>query len=201
LTPKLKRVTDLMRERTDVRIRNLDMKHYDRDVAIIKDLYAKAWEENWGAVPLTDEEIDQLAGELKQVVESEYILFAEKKKTDDTIETVGFTLTIPDINQAFRAGKQIPRGVLNLPTAITNLMTQKKAIDTVRIILLGVTKQYHGRGIDALLYRETLERAQKNGIRYGEASWVLEDNMAMNKAAEAMSGEAYKRYRVYEKSL
>lgn len=201
LTPKLKRVTDAMRERTDVRIRNLDMKHYDRDVALIKELYARAWEENWGAVPLTDEEIDQLAGELKQIVEPDFILFAEKKRTDDTIETIGFTLTLPDINQAFRAGKQIPRGVLNLPAAITNLMTNKKAIDTVRIILLGVIKQYHGRGIDALLYRETLERAQKNGIRYGEASWVLEDNVSMNRAAQAMQAEAYKRYRVYEKEL
>lgn len=201
LSPKLKRVTDLMRQRSDVKIRSLDMKHFNEEVNLIKELYAKGWEENWGAVPLTDDEITMLAGELKQIIEPDYVLFAEKVKADGKKETIGFTLTIPDINQAFRAGKEIPKGVLNLPTAITNLMTKKSAIDTLRIILLGVMPDYRGRGIDALLYRETLERAQKNGIKYGEASWILEDNAAMSRAAEVMQGKAYKRYRVYQKEI
>lgn len=201
LSPKLKRVTDLMRQRGDIRIRSLDMKRFNEEVNLIKELYAKGWEENWGAVPLNDDEITMLAGELKQIIEPDYVLFAEKTKADGTKETVGFTLTIPDINQAFRAGKEIPKGVLNLPTAITNLMTKKSAIDTLRIILLGVMPEYRGRGIDALLYRETLERAQKNGIKYGEASWILEDNAAMSRAAEVMQGKAYKRYRVYQKAI
>jgi len=137
LTPKLKRVTDLMRQRGDVRIRSLDMKRFNEEVNLIKELYAKGWEENWGAVPLTDDEIGMLAGELKQIIEPDYVLFAEKNRGGKT-ETIGFTLTIPDINQAFRAGKEIPKGVLNLPTAITNLMTKKRAIETLRIKLLGV---------------------------------------------------------------
>jgi 8-amino-7-oxononanoate synthase len=201
LTPKLKRVTDMMRERGGITIRNLDMKNFDRDVKLIKELYARGWEDNWGAVPLDDAEIDMLAGELKQVIEPEYVLFAEKKKADGKTETIGFTLTLPDINQAFKAGKPIPKGMTNLPTAIMNLMSNKKAIDTLRIILLGVMPEYHGRGVDALLYRETLERAQKNGMKFGEASWVLESNTAMTRAAQAMQGEAYKRYRVFEKTL
>ena len=201
LTPKLRRVTDLMRERGGVTIRNLDMKNFERDVNLIKDLYARGWEDNWGAVPLDDAEIDMLASELKQIIEPEYVLFAEKKKPDGTIDTIGFTLTLPDINQAFKAGKTIPKGALNLPTAIMNLMSNKKAIDTLRIVLLGVMPEYHGRGIDALLYRETLERAQRNGMKFGEASWVLENNTAMSRAAETMQGEAYKRYRVFEKSI
>ncbi|MEI8134061.1 MAG: aminotransferase class I/II-fold pyridoxal phosphate-dependent enzyme [bacterium] len=201
LTPKLKRVTDMMRERGGISIRNLDMKHFDRDVKLIKELYARGWENNWGAVPLDDAEIDLLAGELKQVIEPEYVLFAEKKKADGSVDTIGFTLTLPDINQSFLAGSKIPKGTLNLPVAIKNLMSNKKAIDTLRIILLGVMPEYHGRGVDALLYRETLERAQKNGIKFGEASWVLENNTAMTRAAEAMQGTAYKRYRVFEKNI
>ena len=37
--------------------------------------------------------------------------------------------------------------------------------------------------------------------KFGEASWVLEDNAMMSRAAQVMNGEPYKRYRVYEKSL
>jgi 8-amino-7-oxononanoate synthase len=200
LTPKLKRVTDLMRERGGITIRNLDMKNFDRDVKLIKELYARGWEDNWGAVPLDDSEIDMLAGELKQVIEPEYVLFAEKQK-DGKTETIGFTLTLPDINQAFKAGNPIPKGTMNLPKAIMNLMTHKNKIDSLRIILLGVMPEYHGRGVDALLYRETLERAQKNGMKFGEASWVLENNLPMSRAAEAMQADPYKRYRVFEKTI
>ncbi|HET9135511.1 MAG TPA: aminotransferase class I/II-fold pyridoxal phosphate-dependent enzyme [Candidatus Kapabacteria bacterium] len=201
LTPKLKRVTDVLRERGGFTVRSLDMKHFDRDVNIIKDLYAKGWEENWGAVPLNDEEINMLAGELKQVIEPNYVLFAEKKMPDGKNEVVGFTLTLPDINQAFLAGSPIPKGALNLPVAIKNLMTNSKAIKGVRIILLGVLPQYHGRGVDALMYRETLEQATNDGKDWGEASWVLEDNDAMNRAAKAMDADAYKRYRIFEKNI
>jgi GNAT superfamily N-acetyltransferase len=201
LTPKLERVTNMIRERGGFSVRSLNMKRFDDDVNLIKELYAKAWEDNWGAVPLTNEEINMLAAELKQIIEPEYVLFAEKQHADGSNETIGFSLTIPDINQAFRAGKQIPKGPLNLPTAITNLMTKKSAITQLRIILLGVTSQYRGRGVDALLYRETLEKAKKNGIKTGEASWVLEDNDAMNRAAEMMNGRISKRYRVYQKEV
>jgi hypothetical protein len=52
-----------------------------------------------------------------------------------------------------------------------------------------------------MLYRETIERAEKKGYKFGEASWILEDNDPMNRACEMMNGERYKTYRVYEKQL
>ncbi len=201
LTPKLKRVTDMLRERGGYSVRSLDMKHFDRDVNLIKELYAKGWQDNWGAVPLNDAEIEMLASELKQVIEPSFVLFVEKAQPNGKKETIGFALTLPDINQAFMAGSEIPKGIMNLPTAIKNLMTHTKSITGVRIILLGVLPQYHGRGVDALMYRETLERAQADGKSWGEASWVLEDNDGMNRAAAAMDGVAYKRYRVFEKTI
>ena len=40
-----------------------------------------------------------------------------------------------------------------------------------------------------------------HGYTEGEASWILEDNMMMNRAAEMMNGEIYKRYRLYQKTI
>ena len=201
MTSKLARVTDLIKQRSNVHIRTIDMKRFDAEVDLIRDLYGRGWEENWGAVPLDADEITMLAAELKQIIEPEYILFAEKPRADGKPETIAFSLVVPDINQAFLAGKPIPKGTMNLPTAITNLMTKKKEIDTLRIILLGVMPEYRGRGIDALLYREIMERSTARGIKYGEASWVLEDNAMMSRAAQMMQGEPYKRYRVFGKPL
>src|SRR5205823_902551 len=87
-------------------LREHDMKNFEKDVAIIKDLYNRGWEENWGAVEMTDEEITMLASELKQIVEPNYILFVEKPSTNGKPETIGFSLVVPDINQAFKAGSK-----------------------------------------------------------------------------------------------
>jgi len=193
---KLMRVAKLVGEKYKITVRGLDKKNFDRDVEHIKKIYNAAWESNWGFVPFTDKEMDFLAADLKQVYDPELVLFAERAG-----EVVGFALSLPDINQAFLAGPKIPGGAMNLPIGVWNLMSKKKAIDTVRILVLGVLKEYRGRGIDAMLYWETMERAKRKGYNFGEASWVLEDNESMNRAALMMQGEKYKTYRIYEKPI
>jgi GNAT superfamily N-acetyltransferase len=192
---KLERVTKALQARHNITIRPLDTKRFNAEVALIKHIYNAAWE-NQGFVPFTDAEIDFMAKDLKQIYDPELVLFAEVNG-----KPVGFSLSLPDINQAFQAGPRIPPGLMNLPTGIWSLLTKKKAIDTLRIIVLGVLREYRGRGVDAMLYWETMERALKKGYQYGEASWVEEDNAPMNRAAQMMNGVKYKTYRVYKKNL
>lgn len=192
---KLKRVAGALRERSHITIRPLDKKRFAQELDLVKTLYNSAWE-NHGFVPLTDAEIDFMAKDLKQIYDPELVLFAEIDG-----KTVGFGLSLPDINQAFHAGARIPSGLFNLPVGIWNLLTKRKAIDTVRVILLGVLKEYRGRGVDALLYAETMERANRKGYKFGEASWVQDTNVPMNRAAQMMNGQKYKTYRVYRKEL
>jgi ribosomal protein S18 acetylase RimI-like enzyme len=159
-------------------------------VKILKDLYNRAWQPNWGAVAMTDAEFDFLAADLKQVISPfpEFAMIVERKG-----EPVGFSLTLPDINQVLKANRN---GWL-IPGAI-RLLTSMKKITLARIVVLGVVAEYQNRGIDAVMYYEIWDRAAKRNIRMGEASWVLEDNVMMNRAAELMSGERYKTYRIYE---
>ncbi|MBS1904280.1 MAG: hypothetical protein JSS75_11295 [Bacteroidetes bacterium] len=193
---KLVRVTSALQKRANVTIRPMNPKQFMADVERVKRIYNSAWEKNWGFVPMSDAEFDFLAGDLKQIYDPDLVLFAEHEG-----ETIGFALSLPDVNQAFAAGPRIPRGIMNLPIALWNLLTKKKAIDTVRILVLGVTKEFRGRGIDGMLYRETIERAEKKGYKYGEASWILDDNDMMNRACEMMNGKRYKTYRIYGKQL
>jgi len=193
---KLIRVTEAMQKRAGITIRTFDKKDFTNEVVRIKNLYNAAWEKNWGFVPMTDDEFDFLAADLKQIYDPEFIFFAEKNG-----ETLGFSLSLPDVNQAFAAGPRIPRGMMNLPISLWNLLTKKKAIDTVRILVLGVAKEHRNRGIDAMFYRKTIEAAEKKGYKFGEASWILEDNDAMNRACAMMNGKKYKTYRVYGKKL
>ena len=190
ITPKLERGQQLVRARYGITIRDLDFKNLERDVVMLKDLYNRSWEKNWGAVAMTDAEFDFLAKDLVQVVGKfkDLVFVAERDG-----EPIGFTLCLPDINQLLIKNK---KGWL-LP-GVWHLMTGTKKIDLVRIIVLGVLPQHRNKGIDAVMYYETVTRAAKHGVFKGEASWVLEDNDPMNKGAKLMNAEQYKTYRVYD---
>lgn len=188
---QLERINRLVKERHSMTFRTLDMKHFRRDVEIVKDIYNRAWSKNWGAVSMTDEEIDALAADLKPIVVPELVIFAEAKG-----KTIGFALSLPDINMALKYNK---KGRL-LP-GLVRLFLHRKKIDTVRIIVLGVLPEYLNSGAAGVLFYETAIRARQLGYEYGEASWVLEDNIRMVRAAEALRGQITKKYRIYEKPI
>jgi hypothetical protein len=50
-----------------------------------------------------------------------------------------------------------------------------------------------------------LTHGLRTGFRLGfkrvESSWILEDNIAVQRVIELFGGQVYKRYRLYEKAL
>ncbi|PLX31804.1 MAG: hypothetical protein C0600_04625 [Ignavibacteria bacterium] len=193
VTPKLERGQQLVRDRYNITIRNLDFKNLDRDVVILKDLYNRSWEKNWGAVAMTDEEFDFLAKDLVQVVgKFKDLVFMAVRDG----EPVGFALCLPDLNQVLIHNRN--GGLLG---AGWHMMTKTKHIDLVRIIVLGVLPAHRNKGIDAVMYHEVVHRAAAHGVLLGEASWVLEDNEPMNKGAKLMNAEQYKTYRIYDAAI
>lgn len=185
---KLKRVAELAAQRAGLKISSLNMKDFNGELEKVKTVYNKAWAPNWGFVPLTDDEIDALAVDLKPLVDPSLVLFGEING-----EVIGFALVIRDYNQVFKKmnGRLFPFGWLHL-------VFGKKKITWSRVITLGVIPQYQKRGLDAVFYYEIVQRAHDLGIDLGEASWILEDNEMMNRGAEVMKGDLYKKYRVYE---
>jgi hypothetical protein len=67
----------------------------------------------------------------------------------------------------------------------------------IRILTLGIRKQYWTLGIGPSFYVRTCEAVAAKGYDFGEASWILENNDLMNHALEAMHGRITRRYRVY----
>lgn len=188
---KLKRVAELAAKRSGLIVEQLDMKNFRNEVEKFKYVYNKAWALNWGFVPLTEAEIDALAKDLKQLVEPSLVIFARIGN-----ELVGAALVMLDYNAIFKSmnGRLFPFNFIKM-------FTQKKKIEWARIITLGIIPQYQKRGLDAVLYWEIVQRAERLGIFLGEASWILEDNDMMNRGAEVMNAEIYKKYRLYDIKL
>ncbi len=192
LPEKIKRVVEASTKKYGLEIRNIHLKKLKKELQLIREIYNDAWSRNWGFVPLTFDEIDHLAADLKQIVREEFVLMVEKEG-----RPIGFLLTLPNINEILT---QIPNGKL-LPTGIFKLLTGLKKIKTVRVVTLGVVKDYQHIGLGTILYTEIIKRAQAQGIIGGEMSWILEDNDAMNRPIQLLGSNKYKTYRVYEKNL
>ena len=190
-TERLTRVTEMVKRKHGLTFRTLNMKDFDNEIARIRDLYNRAWQYNWGAVPMTDEEFSALAKDLKPVVIPGLVIIVEFKG-----EPIGFSLALPDLNQALIHNK---KGYL-LP-GLLKLYQYKKKIHTARVLVLGVVREHQMTGAGAALLFETARRGTELGYGTGEASWVLEDNVMMIRAAELMNGVRTKTYRLYQTSL
>ena len=188
ITDKMLRVSSKIQEKYNLNIRNIKLKNLKEEIKLVKEVYNNAWSENWGFVPFTNEEFDHIANDLKDIADEDLMLLAEKDG-----KPVGFSITLPNINEIM---EKIPDGKL-LPTGIFKLLTGIKKIKTVRVIILGVVKEFQHLGLGSIFYINTIRKAYEKGYWGGEMSWILEDNHTMNRAIEAFGSKIYKKYRIY----
>jgi len=189
---RLEKAVEKIRKSCDFIVRPINMKKLDEEVERIEVVYNTAWSENWGAVPLTEKEIDDLKKNLKQVAIPDMALIAEIDG-----KPVGVSVAILDINEALIKinGRLFPFGIFKL-------LWYSRKIKCARIIIMGVLKEHRKKGIDIVFYYETFKNGLKHGINRGEMSWILENNIPMRHALEKIYGTSiYKTYRLYEKEL
>ena len=188
---RLMRGVARLAERSPAVVRPIRMKEMRAEIERIREVYNSAWERNWGFVPMTEAEFDEMAKQMKQIVDPELCLIAEVDG-----EPVGFALALPDFNQAIRHtdGRLLPFGLFKL-------LWYARRIDQVRVITLGVKPEYRRHGLDAMMMLRAYRRALELGYRRSEASWILEDNVPMRRIMERLGWQVYKTYRVYEKPI
>ncbi len=177
-------------------MRPINLKNLKAEVERLKEIYNEAWSKNWGFVPFTDPEFDELAKGLKAIADPDLAPIVEYVRPDGTKEPAGFSLVLPDINPIVKKinGRLFPFGFIKL-------LLELPKIKRGRLLTLGVKHKFHKKGVDSLLYYQTFTQALKKGYEAVEASWILEDNMQMRKPIEFMGGKIYKVYRVFVKNL
>jgi len=178
----------------DVRITPIAKRTLSEQLAKVKTVYNQAWEKNWGFVPMTDPEIDFMAERLKPLLTDGLAFVAEAGTTP-----IGFLLAMPDFNEAFQPlrGRLLSPGLFRALPYFLGWRTPRY----VRCLTLGVTASHRNRGIEAAMLAEALTASLRLGFQRGEASWILEDNLAVQRTIGLFGGEAYKTYRVYERAV
>lgn len=181
----------------EVTSRPIDTKHMLRDVELVMDIFNDAWSENWGFVPLTQNELKKTAEDFKLLLVPELTRIVSIDG-----EAAAVLLAVPNLNEAVRGlkGQIFPFGFAKL------LWRLKVAgVKSGRLIILGIRRKYrHVRkygGLSAYLYVTANHAAHLLGIEKGELGWTLEDNAAVNAGIRLMGGKIVKRYRIYEKEI
>ena len=188
-SPKRKRIlriAERIKKREGITIRNASVKHADREIELIHELFTAGWQKNWGFAPVPKAEFIELAQDLKKIVVEELLMFV---MVDD--RPVGFALTVPDINEKLPANGRL------LPFGWVNLLFGLKKTKHARLFLLGMLPEYRKRGLESIMIAETALRAQRLGYTSGEVSWTLEDNDLVNRAIESMEGYIDRRWRMF----
>lgn len=189
---RIYRAEEIVRRRIPkLRIRNIDLKNIDQEVQIVRRIFNQAWKNNWGFIPLNEKELAETAKDFKLILDPDMAHVAEVDG-----KPIAFSIGLPDLNQALKHMD----GTL-LPTGIFKLLWHRRNIDQIRTALMGVLPEYQGKGIDALLHKESILNGKEKGYRSSELSWVLETNKAMMQVAEKIGARVEKTYRMYSTEL
>lgn len=189
--------TAISRTRDRIGLRCIDKKDLFSDTSVLQNIFNDAWSENWGFVPFTEKEFQELGKQLKYIVPSEYVQIAEVDN-----QPAAMLILIPNFNELIQDfnGSLFPLNWLRL-LARMKYNPPKSA----RVPLMGVKKKYQNSLLGAALVYRLIESVQPESISRGvkevELSWVLEDNQGLKKILSTLGAKVYKRYRVLGKKI
>ena len=184
------------RNEPDVVVRTVSKSGLKNDLTKIREVYNEAWEKNWGFVPMTSEEMDFMAERLKPLLVEDLLFLAEVRRPDGSLEPIGFMLNLPDYNTAIQ-----PLGGRLLPLGWLKFLLGTKRIKALRVLTLGIKRDYRMRGIQSVMFERGLRASLARGYTGCEVSWLLEDNDLVIRSVRLWGGKLYKTYRMYDRTL
>lgn len=182
---------------SQVTVRCLDRKNRRADFEIMRDIFNDAWANNWGFVPFTREEFNEVANLLTLLLDDDYIQIAEINR-----RPVAFIVALPNINEAALdlQGRLLPFGWIKL---LWRLKVRRPG--SARVALMGVRREYQharlGPTLAFMVIDEVRRALSKRKVKTVEMGWILESNAGMRHIIDAIGGAVYKKYRIYQKRL
>lgn len=192
---RLRKGADIVRRRNPgLSLRTLDMSRFEEEARMFLSIYNDAWSDNWGHVPMRENEFQQLVDEMKMIVDPRVVFILELDG-----EPIGFSIMLPDVNIWFT---EIPDGKL-FPKGIFKLLKHKffTPVTEGRVVMMGVRTDHQGKGYDAVLNLAALEIPYRADYFGSEMSWILDTNKTMINAAVGVGGTKDKEYAMFEKPI
>ena len=197
-------------EKTDpriVRIGETIMKRYNLRIATAKnkndyikkykdgifEVLNEAYGDLYGVIPYNEKLKKQIIDQFNLIIKLEYLVTI----LDENDRVVAFGFGIPSIAKAVQKSK----GKL-LPFGVFRILHAKNNCSLADFGLIGVRKEYQGKGVTAIILNYIVENAKKVGVVRVETNHSLEDNhkiIATWKNFEDVT--QHKRFRVFTKNI
>ncbi|MDQ1354052.1 MAG: N-acetyltransferase protein [Acidobacteriota bacterium] len=193
IPPKLLRLGDRIKERSGIRILKFkNRRHVLKNAGAIFYLLDEAYEELYGAVPLTEKQINYYV--------KKYISFADKDllklAVDENGDAVGFLVAMPSLSRAFQKakGRLLPFGWYHILMGLRNY-------EILDFYLAGIKKKYRGLGVDLLMVLEVVKAAMAKGVKFSESNPELETNKKIQAQWKYFNPTLHKRRRIFKKKI
>ena len=152
----------------------------------------EAFEKLFGVVWLSDKQLLDFSKLIMLVGNPDYVSVV----TDKNDNIIGYGFMAPSISKAVRES----RGRL-LPCGIFRILRDLKKSKTLDLYSIGVKPEYQNKGVNAILLRESLAGAIKNGMKFAETGPELETNVEVQSQWKMFEHRNHKRRRCYTYSL
>jgi hypothetical protein len=184
---------EIMRRQT-VEVLTYSPKEVDRRAGEVFHLFNEAWEPNWGHVPLTRRQFDEMFEMVKPCLRPEMAFVVL-----DHDRVVGFAIGLPDLNPLIRK----LNGRLTLWGKLRLLYWAKyRPIHKVRAMVVGLSRPYQGRRLHlAMILRSYIYLLKHTPCRMADFSLIPENLTPWIKVFKALGAQRYKVFRVFEKPI
>jgi len=196
--PLINRIVASGEKNPRIRIRRADRSRFKEEAALVFSILNDAWSQNWGFVPITDEEIAYVSKKMKPLIREDLLMIAEVEG-----EPVAFMLTFPDMNEVIKpfGGKLFPFNIVKLLRWL-----KRPHAERMRVPLMGVVKRLQSSRLASQLAFMMIEYIRREAVsHYGtktaEIGWILDDNQGMIAIADAIDSKVNREYRIYGKAL
>jgi hypothetical protein len=192
--PAMVRLSARAQEKSGLSIRPFDLRDPEKELRILQRLYNVTLDRNWGYVPVTWEELEHSASGLRTIADAHLLFFVMHGGRE-----VGYSISLPDINEFLLRSKSWPRGFLRLLHMLWMIKTSRPR--RARHLIIGIEPEFRRRsGIAPFLYRETFRHV---GAHYplAEVSWVEANNEQIVRGIEILGGHRSKEYTIWEKAI
>ncbi len=188
LDEKLAFMTDAAAERFDVKLRPIDKSNFRADLERFLHIYNQSLGNSWGFVPLSASEMRKIGSEMRHLIVSELVIFAEVDG-----KPAGCVFGLLDYNPRIKAidGRLFPFGLFKL-------LGNRRALKRIRLISTNVVPEFQRWGIGLVLLKGLVPKIMDWGIQEVEFSWVLESNNLSRGSLKKGGAKVTKTYRIYD---
>lgn len=149
-----------------VTLRGIELDRFESDVRAAVGLLNESFGDNFGFVPMSEAEVEFMAGPMKRVLRPEITVFLEYDG-----EPVGVGMLLPDFHVLFRR-----MGGSLFPLGWAQFLLGSRRLDAGVVQFIATSPKLQNKGVMRVVAAELVRRVQQAGIRTIDGTWIGDSN-------------------------